>query len=188
MRDDGEYIARNGSKLTRAFVGDKGVAQPPGVVLWDPKYAHNVGAVVRACAVYGVHEVWMSGHRVPLEPDAGYRLPREERMRDYEKVRLAAYDRPLGVWQGKFSPVAVEVREQAEDLVWFEHPESPVYVFGPEDGSLSPSILALCHRFVRIPSIHCLNLGAAVCTVLYDRHAKAIRKAVERDHASAQRR
>jgi tRNA(Leu) C34 or U34 (ribose-2'-O)-methylase TrmL len=32
-----------------------------------------------------------------------------------------------------------------------------------------------CHRFVKIPTKHCLNLANAVATVLYDRHAKAAR-------------
>lgn len=173
---NGEFLYRQGSRLRHGSVGrGTPVARPPGIVLCDPKYPHNVGGVVRACAVYGVYEVWMSGSRVPLEGEH-YRLPREERMRDYGKVRLAAYDKPLAAFGRSATPVAVEVRDNAEDLVWFEHPLEPVYVFGPEDGNLPASVLGLCHRFVRIPTLHCLNLAAAVCTVLYDRYAKSIRK------------
>jgi tRNA(Leu) C34 or U34 (ribose-2'-O)-methylase TrmL len=70
-------------------------------------------------------------------------------------------------------PVAVEVREGAEPLHSFVHPEDAVYVFGPEDGSISPAILVRCHRVIVIPVRHCLNLATAVATVLWDRHVKA---------------
>jgi hypothetical protein len=38
---------------------------------------------------------------------------------------------------------------------------------------LDRSWLTRCHRFVRIPTRHCLNLACAVGTVLYDRESKA---------------
>jgi tRNA(Leu) C34 or U34 (ribose-2'-O)-methylase TrmL len=71
--------------------------------------------------------------------------------------------------------VAVELRPGSESLVDFIHPEAatpPVYVFGPEDGSLSGPVVKRCHRFVVIPSFECLNLATSVATVLYDRMAK----------------
>ena len=71
--------------------------------------------------------------------------------------------------------MAVEVRENAESLPHFEHPENAVYVFGPEDGSLGRLTLQHCHRFVVLPTKHCLNLATAVSTVLYDREAKRLR-------------
>jgi tRNA C32,U32 (ribose-2'-O)-methylase TrmJ len=46
------------------------------------------------------------------------------------------------------------------------------YVFGPEDGSLSGKHLEHCHRFVVIPTRHCVNLSAAVYLILYDRMIK----------------
>lgn len=74
--------------------------------------------------------------------------------------------------RGLVTPVAVELRPEAESLVTFEHPEDALYVFGPEDGSLPKPIRRLCHRFVVIPTHHCLNLAAAVNVVLYDRRFK----------------
>jgi len=41
-----------------------------------------------------------------------------------------------------------------------------------EDGSISQVYLQHCHRFIIIPSHHCLNLAAAVYLVLYDRIVK----------------
>jgi tRNA C32,U32 (ribose-2'-O)-methylase TrmJ len=76
----------------------------------------------------------------------------------------------------------VELRPGSEMLPEFVHPDwcdglmrghqKPVYVFGPEDGSLPGHILKRCHRFVCIPSFECLNLSTAVATVLYDRMTK----------------
>jgi tRNA(Leu) C34 or U34 (ribose-2'-O)-methylase TrmL len=67
------------------------------------------------------------------------------------------------------TPVAVELRPDAESLVTFEHPGEALYVFGPEDGSLPKPVRLRCHPFVVIPTHHCLSLAAAVNVVLYDR-------------------
>ncbi|MBI1186374.1 MAG: TrmH family RNA methyltransferase [Alphaproteobacteria bacterium] len=143
----------------------------PAVVMIDPKYPHNVGAAVRAASCWGVRQIWYTGERVALDAHAGYRLPREERMRGYRDVDLFQYDAPLDVL-AKATPVAVEVRPNSERLPDFEHPENAVYVFGPEDGSIPPGVLARCHRFVIVPTRHCLNLGAAINVILYDRCLK----------------
>ena len=61
----------------------------------------------------------------------------------------------------------------------FAHPGSgvdaealPVYVFGPEDGTLPGAVVKRCHRFVVLPSYECLNLANSVAALLYDRMAK----------------
>jgi len=141
----------------------------PAVVLCNPKFPRNVGAVVRAASCYGVNQVWFTGDRFRL--DEGERLPREERMRGYRHVELFQYDYPLDLFEDA-TPVAVEVRPGCESLPLFTHPERAVYVFGPEDGSIASSLIRCCHRFVAIPTRHCLNLSMAVGTVLYDRQLK----------------
>jgi tRNA(Leu) C34 or U34 (ribose-2'-O)-methylase TrmL len=150
------------------------------VLLIDPKYAHNLGAVVRACAVFGARELRWTGDRATRDMD---RLPREERLHDYRrKVDFAAVsqplaERPVDLWtrHGSITPVAVEVLDSAEPLTTFVHPQRAVYVFGPEDGGLPKGIRNACHRFVTIPADGCLNLSAAVNVVLYDRMTKALR-------------
>ncbi len=145
----------------------------PSIVLIDPKYPHNVGMVIRLAACYGIDQVWVSGDRF-LET-LGSRLPREERMKGYQSVQLLQSERPIDEMieaNGHVVPVAVEVRENSESLEQFEHPEHAVYVFGPEDGSVPKGMLKACHRFVVIPTRHCLNLATAVATVLWDRQVK----------------
>ena len=147
--------------------------RPPAVALIDPKYPHNVGAALRACSCWGVSQLWWTGSRVTLDVPRGERLPREERMKGYRHVQLVRDDRVFDRFEpGSVTPVAVELRPQAESLVTFEHPEDALYVFGPEDGSLPKPVRLLCHRFVVIPTHHCLNLAAAVNVVLYDRRLK----------------
>ena len=91
--------------------------------------------------------------------------------REAEKAPAAVDDRPFDLFpQG--TPVCVELLETAECLTTFVRPPNPVYVFGPEDGSVPPVIRRHCHKFVYIPAYHCLNPSAAVDVVLYDRMAK----------------
>ena len=146
--------------------------ETPAVALVDPKYPHNVGMVVRLASCYGFRQVWFTGDRVSLNPARGDRLPREERMKGYRDVELVHYEHPFDQFPPGTTPVAVEVRANSEPLHTFEHPENPLYVFGREDGSLPPAVLPHCHRFVVIPTRHCLNLATAVATVLWDRAYK----------------
>jgi tRNA(Leu) C34 or U34 (ribose-2'-O)-methylase TrmL len=144
----------------------------PAVVLIDPKYAHNVGMVVRLASCYGFRQVWFTGERVSLDISFKKRLPREERMKGYADVEIINYDYPFEQFKDVV-PVAVEVRKGSEPLHAFEHPENAVYVFGPEDGSVAKPHISHCHRFVVIPTRHALNLATAVATVLWDRQYKA---------------
>jgi tRNA(Leu) C34 or U34 (ribose-2'-O)-methylase TrmL len=148
------------------------VGRPPAIVLIDPKFAHNVGMVVRLASCYGLRQVWFTGERVSLEVAARRRLPREERMKGYADVEIINYDYPFEQFADAV-PVAVEVRKTSESLHGFEHPENAVYVFGPEDGSVSKPHISHCHRFVVIPTKHCLNLATAVATILWDRQYKS---------------
>ncbi len=142
------------------------------ILLDNPKYPRNVGAAVRSCAAYGVEELRYTGRRLDQSLQELTRLPREERMRGYRSVRWRrAMERPFDEFPD-LAPVAIEVRPNSETLPEFEHPENAIYVFGPEDGAVDGGLLRQCHRFVAIPTRHCLNLAMAVATVLYDRQAK----------------
>jgi tRNA(Leu) C34 or U34 (ribose-2'-O)-methylase TrmL len=146
----------------------------PSIILYNPKYAHNLGAAVRAASCFGAKAVLFTGDRVVFEPSKGkgkYRLPREERMKGYKDVEILKDEYPLNRFSN-ITPVAVEMRDNSEPLPIFQHPENAVYMFGPEDGSIPQVMLRHCHRFIVIPSKHCVNLSAAVYLVLYDRIMK----------------
>lgn len=144
-----------------------------GIVLINPRYPHNVGGILRGASCYGADFLYWTGRRVTLEVGQGERLPREERMRGYRDVEFMPVPEAglFNRWEG-LTPVAVEVNAQAEQLPEFVHPENAVYLFGPEDSGLGKVHRMHCHRHVVIPTRHCLNLSAAVHTVLYDRMFK----------------
>ena len=146
----------------------------PAVVLINPKKDYNVASVLRMCSCFGIPQLWWTGTRVTLDVAKGERLPREERMRDYEKVTLVdSFDqtRVLDRFPGA-TPVCVELVKGATLLPHLVHPRNPVYIFGPEDGHVPQAIKTMCHHFIAIPTHHCLNLANAVGLVLYDRLIK----------------
>lgn len=152
------------------------------VILINPKTPYNVGSAIRACSIFGVPTLRWTGRRITdaegrRRAGTSMKGNREERMKDYTNVswREATSDRVVSDFAALgFVPVAVEIRLGSESLEQFVHPEKALYVFGPEDGSLSRSVLAACHRFVRIPTMTRtpLNLAAAVNVVLYDRFVR----------------
>lgn len=149
------------------------IGKTPSILLTNPKYGKNVGMVLRLASCYGVEQVWYTGNRIEYEygKKGKQRLPREERMKGYQDVQLIGYDYPFDQFK-TVTPVAVEVKPNVEHLHYFEHPENPLYVFGPEDGEIDQVLLRHCHKFVIIPTRHCLNLATAVATVLWDRQVK----------------
>lgn len=154
-----KLISKNGKTI--------GIA--PAIGLVNPKYPRNVAACIRAASCFGVKQVWYSGNRIKIED--GERLPREERMKGYSDVELIQFDYFVDQFPN-VTPVAIEISPTAEILTTFEHPENPLYIFGPEDGSIPQTFRRLCHRFVIIPTNHCTNLSAAVYLILYDRLMK----------------
>jgi tRNA(Leu) C34 or U34 (ribose-2'-O)-methylase TrmL len=159
--------------MRRTFIR-QGAGKTPAVALVDPKFGHNVSGALRNCAAFGCAQLWVTGERAIGDWEARGRLPREERMHDYGGVDVCLGDHFFDAFPPGTVPVAVELREQAEPLTHFEHPDNPLYVFGPEDGSLGRAILGRCHRFVviRTAAGRCLNLAVAVGIVLHDRMAK----------------
>jgi tRNA(Leu) C34 or U34 (ribose-2'-O)-methylase TrmL len=155
-------IGKNAPKLGRT----------PAVALCNPRFPHNVGAAVRAASCCGVSQVWYSGDRVQMAMDQKKRLPREERMKGFQDVELRQFDNFFDQFGPETVPVAVELRPNAESLPSFVHPENALYVFGPEDGSIPQVMLRHCHRFLVIPTRHCVNLAAAAYLVLFDRMVK----------------
>jgi len=127
----------------------------------DPK---NIGQVLRAAGCYGAAMVACSGSRYRrscTDTQAAHRhLPLIE-CGSLEDVR------PFGAMC-----VAVDLLDDAEPLQTFKHPSAAFYVFGPEDGTLGPDVLKWCSHRVYVPTRRCMNLGATVNVMLYDRLAK----------------
>jgi tRNA G18 (ribose-2'-O)-methylase SpoU len=65
--------------------------------------------------------------------------------------------------------VGIELMDDAVELPSFRHPRAAAYVLGPERGSLSPAMVAMCSHVVKIPTRFSINLGLAGALVMYDR-------------------
>ncbi|MBL4869762.1 MAG: TrmH family RNA methyltransferase [Robiginitomaculum sp.] len=65
--------------------------------------------------------------------------------------------------------VGIELCENSIELPSFRHPLSCAYILGPEQGSLSPDMQALCKHIVKIPTKFCINVSLAAALTLYDR-------------------
>lgn len=137
---------------------------PRGIVLCNPKFPHNIGAALRACACYGVPKLRWTGPRMDRELDKLSRIPREERMKGYKHVHFGRNDKAVDELGG--TPVCVEVNSSHQNILTFEHPDDAVYVFGPEDGSVPDGMRSCCHHFVFLPMLNCANLSVAVATTL----------------------
>lgn len=127
--------------------------------------AMNVGAIMRSAHAFGasfaftVDAVYQESAGAKSDTsDAPAHLPLYE-FEDVNGLRL-----PKGC-----ALVGIELIDGAADLPSFRHPSRCAYVLGPERGSLSPELLALCDHTVKIPTQFCVNVGVAAAIVMYDR-------------------
>jgi tRNA G18 (ribose-2'-O)-methylase SpoU len=75
--------------------------------------------------------------------------------------------------------VGVELTDEAIDLPSFRHPLRAAYLLGPEQGSISPELMAACDHVVKIPTSFCINVAMAGAIVMYDR-VKSLARFAER--------
>jgi tRNA(Leu) C34 or U34 (ribose-2'-O)-methylase TrmL len=134
----------------------------------NPKTPENMGIVLRAAGCYGADKIFYTGTRYDRAKkffadtkNAGSRIP------------VLGVENLLDVIPPDAQVVAVELVEGAIPLMHFQHPKHAYYLFGPEDDSLTQDILDRCDAVVYIPTLGCMNLGATVNVVLYDRMAKS---------------
>lgn len=134
----------------------------------NPKSPTNVGAVMRAAGCFQARAVYYTGGRYPRA--ARFKTDTNNITLD---IPLTGVESLLEQRPDNFSVVCVELVEGATPLPEFEHPAHAYYLFGPEDGTLSQSVIDKADAVVYIPTKGCLNLAATVNIVLYDRLAKA---------------
>lgn len=89
-----------------------------------------------------------------------------------ESIPLTRVDELLQGAPESLKIICVELVEGATSLIEFEHPDQAYYIFGPEDATISQSVIDMADDVIYIPTQGCLNLAASVNVVLYDRVAK----------------
>ncbi len=136
--------------------------------LINPKSATNVASILRAAGCYGASSVFYTGQRYGYAKDFNADTRQMHKQIPTIGVESLQMAKPRGA-----TPVVVELVEGATPLPEYIHPQNAFYVFGPEDGSVSQSIVDWCQDVVYIPTNGCMNLAATVNVLLYDRLAKS---------------
>ncbi|MBP6819396.1 RNA methyltransferase [Ferrovibrio sp. MS7] len=124
----------------------------------------NAGTLFRTAHAFGAGFVFTI--------DAAYSVnaARSDTSRTPDNLPWYTYDKPadLKLPQG-CKLVGIELLDIAVDLPSFRHPQRAAYVLGPEQGSLSPELVARCDHVIKIPTSFCVNVGVAGAIVMYDR-------------------
>lgn len=130
-----------------------------------------MGHALRAALGFSARMVILGG----ADPKINVRKLSTDPGRAYRHVPVLEVGDIFDAMPNDCTPVAVEMTDDALDLATFVHPERACYIFGPENGSVSPEILKKCQLVVKIPTTMSLNLGMTVNIVMYDRLAKLTR-------------
>ncbi len=140
--------------------------------LINPKSPHNVSSIMRTAGNFSVDSVFYTGKRYPRALMRNPDLPDMHR-KVGKSISLKEVPEILDCVSQDMKVVCVEFVENATALPQFQHPDNVLYVFGPEDGSMTQDIIDRADAVVYIPTIKSMNLAASVNVVLYDRAAKA---------------
>lgn len=140
--------------------------------LTNPKSPTNVGGIMRACGCYGANEVRYTGNRY------NYAVKHMTQYNtDTQHVSLTI---PLINVDDLLKNLTLDTKVICVDLVVgaiplpnFIHPKNAIYIFGPEDGTISQAVIDKADAVVYVPTKGCMNLAASVNVLLYDRLAKS---------------
>ncbi|MDA0233272.1 MAG: TrmH family RNA methyltransferase [Chloroflexi bacterium] len=138
------------------------------IALEKPNDEVNVGHALRAALCFEARLVIVGG----APPGLNVQRLKTDPGRAYRHVPVIQVDDIFDALPEDCTAVAIELTDDAVGLPTFVHPERACYIFGPENGSISPEVLSRCSATVKIPTVMSLNLGMTVNIVLYDRMAK----------------
>ena len=143
--------------------------------LLNPKSPENVASVLRAAGNYRVNSVFYTGTRYPraarLNPctvDMSRKVSKD--------IAITGVEHLIDDTPDDLDIVCIEFAENAIALPAYQHPHDALYIFGPEDGTISQNIIDRADAVVYVPTVGCMNLAATVNVVLYDRLAKSANK------------
>lgn len=148
--------------------------------LTNPKSPSNVGAVMRAAGCYCVDQVLYTGQRYANAAKYSGVKHNTDTKNARDKIPLLAVDdfehvkEQLETLPQETKIICVDLVEGATPLPHFEHPAQALYIFGPEDGTISQAVIDIADEVVYVPTVGCMNLAASVNVLLYDRLAKSL--------------
>ena len=140
--------------------------------LSNPKSPDNVNSVKRAAGNFHVDAIFYTGSRYPRAVKLNPAAPNMSRDISLN-IPVTAVPCLINEETSQLKIVCVEFAEGAVPLPEFQHPDKALYIFGPEDGSLSQALIDQADAVIFIPTNGCMNLSATVHVVLYDRLLKS---------------
>ncbi|WOT04012.1 RNA methyltransferase [Shewanella youngdeokensis] len=147
--------------------------QYSAIGLVNPKSPTNVGGIMRAAGCYQADAVFYTGKRYPLAASNGTAQYNTDTKAASEKIPLTGVESLVDAIDADVSIICVDLVEGAIPLPEFEHPDKAIYIFGPEDGTISQQVINRADAVVYVPTVGCMNLAASVNVLLYDRLAKS---------------
>jgi len=161
-------------RVTREVLAGWAAARAPVLVLDRVSNAHNVGAIARTAAFFGIRAIVLSDHpQQALPGEAAYRVAeggmehvtfhRVPALPDFcTELRRTHFVIGTAVSGNQLTPSAVRARGL---------PRPPALVLGNEEKGLAPGVAAACDRLVRIPgagTVESLNVAAATAVLCWE--------------------
>jgi tRNA G18 (ribose-2'-O)-methylase SpoU len=149
-----------------------------GIGIFHSKTPVNVGTLWRSAALFGADFLFTIGRRYNHQASDTLKAWKHTPLWNFESLddfRLPHSCELIGV----------ELDDRAKPLHRFNHPERAVYLLGAEDHGLSPQAIERCHRLVRLPGTHSMNVAVAGSIVLNSRAEQQLRAADSRPLAVA---
>lgn len=132
---------------------------------------HNLGAIVRSAAFFGVRALLL--HETPAQAmpsDAAYRVA-EGGFEHLDMYRTRDLPGALRAFDTQYRTVAAALSDTAMPLKQMPRDRSLLLVLGNEETGVSADVLAACRRQVRIPGmgkIQSLNVAQAAAVLLHE--------------------
>lgn len=138
------------------------------VGIYRPKFADNVGTLLRSVYQMGADAIFTIGHRYTRQKSDTYNVTKQIPISHYDTTAQWLH----AVQQSNPRPVIVGIEISGKTpLSTFVHPSHAIYLFGAEDEGLPEEILSLCDQTICIESVRqaSYNLAVAGSLVLYQR-------------------
>jgi tRNA G18 (ribose-2'-O)-methylase SpoU len=138
------------------------------VGIYNCKTSVNVGSLWRTAQLLDAQFVFTVGARYKRQPSDTMGTPNNVPLFQFDTIEDLHAHLPRGCIL-----VGVELTDDAVDLASFRHPKQACYLLGAEDSGIPPSVLARCHRVVRLKGERSMNVAVAGSIVIYHRTSLA---------------
>lgn len=132
--------------------------------VYQPKYAENIGTLMRSAYQLGASGVFTIGKRYSRQAGDIFNIAKHVPMRHFESVDECINAMPNGA-------KLIGVEKGGDELSGFAHPPQAVYLLGAEDTGLPADVIERCDALITLDAIRApmYNVSVAGSIVMYDR-------------------